>query len=92
MMKAIELVLSTLFAALPPMEQSSREIQTMLSDPRLQQSLESSSPIQSIERQDQGYLISTIRERVWVEIVYKRSHHPGPIPFDLVFHEPEELR
>ena len=82
-----------LFSALPPLEQSCREIRAILSNRQLHQLLASGEPIQVIERQEGGYAIGTPRHTLWVEVHYlKTDGRMGPIPFELVFHEPREIR
>jgi hypothetical protein len=83
-MKAL---LFALFSALPPFAQSSREVQAILADPRAEQFLGSGQPIQTIERKGNGYEISTARSSIWVDILYSPAKRPGPIPFELEFHE-----
>ncbi|MBS0624907.1 MAG: hypothetical protein JSS32_02515 [Verrucomicrobia bacterium] len=76
------------FAALPPLAQSSREIQAILVDPRLQEMLGSAELIQSITRTEEGYVVITSNYQLRVDVEYKSSQRIGPVSFDLQFYEP----
>lgn len=84
---------STLCAALPPLAQSSREIQAILSDPELQKRLGSAEAIDNILRTEKGYVIMTSRHLLRVDVAYTHNQpHIGPIPFTLEFHPIVEIR
>lgn len=80
------------FAALPPMAQSAREMQALLSDPRLQEYLGSAEAIQEIVRTGEGYVVLTENYVMKVNVVYSQSKRPGPVPFELDFQKPIDLR
>lgn len=84
--------LFALFALLPPFAQSAREIQSILKDSRLAEALGGVSPIREIIHVEDGYLIQTDRACLKVEIQYATAHRPGPAQYELIFHEPIELR
>jgi hypothetical protein len=81
------------FAALPPLAQSTREMQALLSDPHMQGWLGSAEPIQSIIRMQNGYLIMTQNYAMRVDINYGGEDRLiGPVPFTLEFSQPVALR
>lgn len=81
---------SSAFAALPPLAQSTRELQTLLSDPRVYQSLGSAEIIQNITRTETGYLIVTQHYALPVDIKYGEGDRKiiGPQEFEFEFQEP----
>jgi hypothetical protein len=82
-------VASTAFTALPPLAQSTRELQAMLSDTRFYDSLGSAEYIQDIQRTEGGYLVTTPRYVMQVDVRYVRNERKiGPVPFELDFHQP----
>jgi len=76
---------SIIDAALPPFSQSVREIEAILSDPRLYQLLGGAEPIQEIQRGDAGYIVTTKNQTVEVVITYLPLDRPGPAKFTLQF-------
>ncbi len=79
--------LLSLIAALPPLAQSSREMKAILSDKQLYETLTSGEPIEEIKREDGGYLVTTPKHTIWVEVQYRKTEGKiGPVEFDLVFH------
>jgi hypothetical protein len=82
---------SSLFAALPPLAQSSREIQAVLSDSQLQTLLGSAEGVQEIIRTEGGYVVMTQNYLLRVDVEYLSASRPGPVPFRLHFQEPVEL-
>jgi hypothetical protein len=78
-------VLSSLFvpleAALPPFYQSTKEITAALNSPEASQFFDSADLIIAIEKKDNGYLITTNRQKIFAEIVPQEAPFPGPIPF-----------
>ncbi len=85
-------ICTTGFAALPPMAQSAREMQAVLADPKLQEYLGSAEPIQEIKRTEEGYLVLTEHFVMKVDVVYSQAKRPGPVPFELEFQRPVDLR
>lgn len=79
-------LLAFCLAVLPPFYQSTREIQTILSDPRLSASLGSAEPIMEINRTETGYEVLTLHYRLEIDRVYKPQPMPGPAHFELEFH------
>lgn len=82
---------STAYALLPPLAQSIREIEAILADPRLYQSLGSPEMIVGIERNEQGYVVVTRNYSLQVILTYTPLPHPGPARFDLDFQPPEPI-
>jgi len=77
----------TAAAALPPLPQTVREIQSILDDEKLERYLGDSEPITSIRRASGGYVITTTRKRMLVDVIYTPSKI-GPLNFKLRFHKP----
>ena len=77
------------FGALPPLPQSKRELLAILSDNRLMERLSTADVIEKITRVDNGYLITTSRETLLVEVTYIHNDRIGPIEFQLDFHQPQ---
>jgi len=89
------LLASTTFAALPPLTQSTREMQSLLSDARFYDSLGSAEMIKDIIRTDSGYLVLTQHYAMRVEVKYGGANDQkwaGPAQFQLEFHPPVDLR
>lgn len=82
---------STVFAILPPLAQSSRELQTILSDGRFLELLGSAGLLHSIVKTEEGYLIVTRDHALRVDVEYLRTHRIGPASFQLHFHEPVNI-
>jgi len=80
-----------IFAVLPPFYQSKEEIEAIISDPRLAEKLDSSELILEIKKIDEGYLITTNKSKLKVEIIYLPQKTFGPSLFELKFHETEIL-
>ena len=87
----ISVILATVLAALPPLAQSIREIQTMVGDSELYTRLGSGETIQDIVRTESGYIVRTSHYLLHVDVEYKMAKHPGPTPFQLRFHDPISL-
>lgn len=83
---------STAFAALPPLAQSTREIQTLLADSRLYESLGSAELIQQITRTEKGYLIITSNYAMEVDVRYvKNQKWVGPAQLEFQFQPAVDL-
>jgi len=80
-----------MFGALPPMEQSVREVKALVSDPRLQKLLGSAEAIRKIVKTDSGYAVMTRTRILKVDVEIKSLGHPGPVPFEFHFFEPTDL-
>jgi hypothetical protein len=77
----------TSYAALPPLYQSLKEINAILSDKRLSDELGSSQAITGIKRIKNGYLITTFKYQLKVDVIYVPQKIMGPAKFELKFHE-----
>ena len=86
------LAAASLFGALPPLAQSSREIQALLSDSQMQTLLGGAEWVQEIVRTETGYVVMTQNYLLRVDVEYLRAGRPGPVPFQLHFQDPIELR
>ncbi|OGN56034.1 MAG: hypothetical protein A3D96_01685 [Chlamydiae bacterium RIFCSPHIGHO2_12_FULL_44_59] len=84
---------ATGFSLLPPLAQSIRELQALLSDARLYQSLGSAEVIQEITRVGDGYWLRTEHYAMKVLLKYggREERMMGPIHFELEFQAPVEL-
>lgn len=90
---ALAFFASSLFGALPPLAQSSKEIQAILADPRLQEQLGSAEVIHEIIRTNGGYVVMTQSYSMRVDVHY--SNEPrriGPVSFHLEFYPPVDLK
>jgi hypothetical protein len=79
------------FAALPPLAQSEREIQAILTSQEGYRLLGGADPIEQISRVEKGYLISTRHKELKVDINYVKTDRIGPQEFTLFFHPPVDL-
>jgi hypothetical protein len=85
---------SSTFAVLPPLAQSTREVQALLADGRFYDALGSAEQIKDIIRTDKGYLVLTENYAMRVDIKYGGGDKKiiGPLPFELQFYQPINLR
>ena len=81
----ILLSITTLHAALPPLAQSSREIEAIVSDSRLYQALGCQDAISQINRIEGGYEVVAGQQAVQVFVHHLPPVNKGPIPFELEF-------
>lgn len=82
---------SVTFAALPPLAQSSREIQAVLADGRFYESLGSAEVVKEIIRTQNGFLVMTQNYAMKVDVKYTprgETTFAGPAQFTLEFHAP----
>ena len=86
----INYFLSFILAALPPFEQSNREMRSILMDRKLYELIGSGESILEIKREEGGYVVTTSKHKVWVEVQYLPNHSGrlGPVEYNLVFHPP----
>ena len=82
---------TTVEAALPPLYQTSKEIKDILGNPEFDQKLHSGEVIESIQKNDKGYLVSTNYNTLQVNIIYQKTERIGPAAFTLQFEEPVPL-
>lgn len=94
-MKTILIIILCLFAvqlsvsaALPPLAESIAEIKAILNDPELIDSLGVADSIESIQRNDAGYLVVTRNKTLQIDLVFLPAMRPGPAKFDLKFQNP----
>jgi hypothetical protein len=78
-------------ALLPPLYQTAAEIRSIVSSEQLGQKLQSGEVIEKIEKNDQGYEITTNQHQIQVEVEYEPAQRPGPAHFRLHFGEPHPL-
>lgn len=93
-MKALFIVaglmsITSVFAALPPLYQSVKELKAILEDPELANELTSGEVIESIEKNESGYEVRSNRSHLQIDVHYKPQSMPGPVAFDLQFHKVE---
>ncbi len=84
---------TSLFAALPPLAQSSREIQALIADPHMQSLLGSAEMIQEIIHTSHGYIVRTTNYELEVSVHYLPAPRgfAGPAKFELEFHLPTRI-
>jgi hypothetical protein len=80
------------FAALPPLYQSSNEIKSVLNDPDFGKKLHSGELIESIQKNDKGYLITTNYHTIQANIVYNQTGRIGPIQYEVHFEDAQPLK
>ncbi len=88
---ALLLATQTVFAALPPLAQSEREIQAILNSQEGYRLLGGADPIEQILRVDKGYLVSTRHKEMKVDVNYVKTDKIGPADFNLYFHKPVDV-
>jgi len=88
---AVFLISSSLFGILPPLAQSSRELQAILSDSRTLELLGSAALLHSVVKVKDGYLLMTRDSILQVDVEYLPSSRMGPASFALHFHEPMNI-
>lgn len=74
-------------AILPPLYQTSAEISAIMNDEQLGNIFHSGEMIEKIEKNENGYQVTTKDNTVQVNVVYKSLSKPGPGKFDLHFEE-----
>ena len=85
----MKMIIAVLFAigahaALPPLAQSAREIQAILTDPKTYQILGSAEQIQEVRKTDTGYLVVTKNYQLQVDVRYGGGDRiAGPVHFEL---------
>lgn len=86
------LLFGTVYGALPPLAQSAREIEALVSDPELQKRLGSAEAIEEIRRTDEGYAVLTRSRLLLVQVEHLSSRQKiGPVSFQFRFQEPIPL-
>jgi hypothetical protein len=79
-------------ALLPPLYQTSSEIKAILADEQLGQKLQSGEVIEKIEKNAQGYEITTNQHKLLVKVVYEHAKGPGPAHYKLLFDNATSLQ
>lgn len=80
-----------LAAILPPLYQDSKEIKSILSDPDFDKKLHSGEVLMKIQKNEQGYEITTNQHRLQIDINYSKTAKISPAEYTLFFHEPVSL-
>lgn len=83
---------TSLFAALSPLNESIAEMNAILKNPKLTDSLPTTETIQEFLRTENGFLLITDNYQMAVDLAYQPSTQPGPQKFSLTFHSPEPLQ
>lgn len=83
--------LSPIHAALPPFYQSTKELIAILENKQLEEKLSSGESIESVTRNEKGYLFVTNQHNLQVDVRYTPNVQPGPVQFDLYFHAAQEI-
>lgn len=76
-----------LSAVLPPLYTSIDQIKGMLSDPALSTKMDSGEFIESIVRNEEGFIITTNKSIVQVTVKAKKQAMPGPAVFEFTFNK-----
>lgn len=79
-----------LSALLPPLYESLNEYRALLNDQKLSQLFTSGEPIVSVVKNETGFVVTTTRHHVVVEVVYEKQNMPGPAKFHFVYGTPLE--
>lgn len=80
------------FALLPPLYEGIKEVKTILASSDLSQKLQSGEILETIQKNDAGYLITTNQHQLQVDVTYKQTGKIGPAEYELRFHEPIPLK
>lgn len=80
------------YAALPPLYQTSNEIKSILNNPDFGKKLQSGEVIESIQKNDTGYLITTNYHTMQANIVYTHTGKIGPAQYSVQFEEAQPLK
>jgi hypothetical protein len=75
-------------AVLPPLAESTREIQALMKDSHLHQILTSAEVVEQVIRTEGGYLVLTQKRLVPIDIEYHSQEKPGPLAFTFRVREP----
>lgn len=92
-MKVLSFILTLMLAGtqaealLPPLYQSSREIRAILESEQLGQKLGSGDIILKIEKNNEGYEITTNKHQLQIDVNYEAAPYPGPAHYNLRFGE-----
>jgi hypothetical protein len=78
------------FALISPLNQSVKEIISILTDPTIKQ-LGQNNPVLDVKKNEQGYLVITKETQMLVEVIYTPVRRTGPLKYELVFHDAEPL-
>lgn len=83
----------SVFCALPPLYQTANEIKEILNSENLGSSLSAGEGITDIQKNENGYKITTNKHTVQVDVIRKasKSKRAGPIQFEIEFHSPAPL-
>lgn len=79
------------FALLSPLSQSIVEYRDLINNPELGKFLNQGETILDIKKVDRGYIITTNRSELFVDLVFNPSSGPGPQNFRLHFNKPRPL-
>jgi hypothetical protein len=71
------------FCALPPLPQSIKEIDAILSHDFLKTEEMTPEAIWQIQKTEHGYVLETTHFFIPVDIRYQPQHMPGPVPFEV---------
>ena len=73
------------FCALPPLPQSIREIDAILSHDFLKTEDMTPEMIWQIQKTEYGYVLETTHFIIPVEVCYQPQNMPGPVPFNVTY-------
>jgi hypothetical protein len=81
-----------MFGEISFLDQSIREYNALITDPRMTQILSSNEEIISIERGRRLFVVKTNHHAFEVTVIYEKISKPGPTPFRFEFANPVPAR
>lgn len=84
-------IFGSLEALLSPYEQRAVELKTIIDSDELRDSLGAQEPIESIEKNKKGYLVTSPHYTVQVILHYEYTGRIGPAKFELKFNRPQKI-
>lgn len=85
------IITSNLESALPPLYESIAEYKALLVLPELPSHLGTSEIIQDIQRNANGFVITTTNKTLNIDLVYDPVDHPGPAKFHFIIRQAQPL-
>lgn len=82
------ILVSSVHALLPPLYETLHQFQGLLNDPILVQKLNSGEAIESIQKEDDQFIVTTNKQVLKVKVEALPQTMPGPAHYQYVFGEP----
>lgn len=80
------------FSILPPLAEGIRELSAIICNDEFYKNLGSGDLIEGIQKNEKGYLITTNKRTMQVDVIYLIQELIGPQKFKLEFHAPKSLK